>query len=363
MYNDIIDILYGFAEGIVSGTVAFFAVLILAVVYRYFTNEKFPTFFGVAIGLGFWGFTGGLLDIFEQPNFGGVLQILVVMIFVVWGVNNGDKIAIKIPKKSVDFFESLKHGKTHTTVKLPNTRLIRDMPGKPKVSEALKVQLSDREFTFPASLPDEELSNRVRRRLITDWGVGDVDLELDPEGRVLHLAIAAKKQGLSGLIPDGFFAVPIECRALPSNLGSEDFVKIFLENGEVIEKIAVKGLDKDQRVITVVANEALLAKIIGTKASLVLALPSTIQIHQLVSVEHRSGIIEAFDSQKIVSYLKKVGIQEVTAVEIARKVQVRISKLDPPVSTRLIKAVIIRQLENDNPSAAEKLKSRRLWRF
>ena len=105
MYEVIIDALYGLAKGLISGTVAFFAVLMLSVMYRYFTNEKFPSFFGIAIGLGFWGFTGGLLDIFEQPNFGGVLQILVVMIFVVWGVNTGDKIAVKIPKKRVDFFE------------------------------------------------------------------------------------------------------------------------------------------------------------------------------------------------------------------------------------------------------------------
>ena len=257
----------------------------------------------------------------------------------------------------------ISHGKKHTTVKLPNARLIREMPGKPIVSEGLKAELSDREFSFPAGLSVEELSNRVKRRLITDWGVGDVELELDPEGKVLHVAIAAKEQGLSGKIPDGFFAAPIECRALPSNLGPEDFVKIFLENGELIEKVRVKGLDKDQRVITILADTALLSKIADSKASLVLALPSTMQIHQLVSVEHRSGIIEAFDSQKIVSYLKKVGVQEVAAVEIARKVQVRISKLDPPVSTSLIKAVIIRQLEKDNPEAAEKLKSRRLWRF
>lgn len=363
MYEVITNALYGLAKGLMSGVVAFFAVMMLAIVYRYFTNEKFPTFLGIVIGLGFWGFTGGLLDIFEQSDFGGVLQILVVMIFVVWGVNTGDKIAVKIPKRSVDFLESIRHGKTHTTVKLPSASLIHEMSGKPKISEDLKADLSDREFTFPAGLSVEELGNRVRRRLIAEWGLGDAEFELDQEGKVLHVAIAAKEQGLSGMIPDGFFAVPIECKLLPANLGSEDFVKIFFENGEVVEKIGVKGLDKDQRVITVIANEALLSKISGSKASLVLALPSTMRINQLVSVEHRSGIVEDFESQKIVNHLKKIGVEEAVAAEIARKVQLRISKLDPPVSTRLIKAVIIRQLENDHPEAAEKLKSRRLWRF
>ena len=363
MYEVIIEALYGLAQGLMSGVVAFFAVLMLAIVYRYFTNEKFPTFLGIAIGLGFWGFTGGVLDILEQPNFGGVFQILVVMIFVVWGVNTGDKIAAKIPKKSVDFLESIRLGKAHTTVKLPNASLIHDMTGKPKVPDSLKAELSDREFTFPAELPIEEINNRVRRRLITDWGIGDAELELDQEGKVLHVSIAAKEQGLSGMIPDGMFAVPIECRAIPSNLASGDFVKILFENGEVIEKIEVKGLDKDQRVITIVADMDLISKIASSKASLVLALPSTMQIHQLMSVEHRSGTIDAFDNRKIVNSLKRVGVQEDAAVKIVRKVQDRISKLDPPVSTRLIKAVIVRQLEKDNPAAAEKLKSRRFWRF
>ncbi len=132
---------------------------------------------------------------------------------------------------------------------------------------------------------------------------------------------------------------------------------------EVIESIEVKGVDRDQRVITVVADRSLLSKISGSKASLVLALPSKIQIPHLISVEHRSGLIEPFDNKKIVSSLKKAGVQEDLAVEIARQVEDRISKLDPPVSTRIIKAVIIRQLEKANQGVAEKLKSRKLWRF
>jgi hypothetical protein len=70
-------------------------------VYRYFTNEKFPTFLGIAFGLGFWGFTGGLLDIFEDPKFGTAMEIIALTIFVVWGVNSGDKSAREIVKVAV----------------------------------------------------------------------------------------------------------------------------------------------------------------------------------------------------------------------------------------------------------------------
>jgi hypothetical protein len=357
------DLFYGLVRGLSSGVVAFFAVLMLAVLYRFLTNEKFPVILGLALGLGLLGFTGGLLDIFEQPSFGGAVHILTIMVFVVWGITNGDKIAGKFPKKPKEFLGSIRSGKQYTVVKLPNAHLIHSMTGKPQVSDSLKVELADREFVFSANLPIEELSNRVIRRLMTDWGIGEVDLELDQEGRVLHLAIAATEQGLSDIIPQGFFAVPIECRLIPSNLASGDIVEIRFENGEVIDKIEVKGVNSDQRMITVVADKDLLSKITGSKATLVLALPSKIQIPQLMSVEHRSGLIESFNDQEIVNSLKRAGVKEDLAVEIARQVWDRISKLDPPVSTRVIKAVVIRQLEKASPEAAEKLKSRRRWRF
>jgi hypothetical protein len=35
--------------------------------------------------------------------------------------------------------------------------------------------------------------------------------------------------------------------------------------------------------------------------------------------------------------------------------------MDPPVSTRLIKAAVIEELEKENPAAAKKLKDRKLW--
>ncbi len=231
MIELLMDLFHGLARGLMSGIMAFFAVLMLAVFYRYLTNEKFPVILGLAFGLGLWGFTGGLLDIFEQPSFGGVLHILTVMVFVVWGINNGDKIAKKIPKKSIGFLGSIRSGKPYTLVKLPDAHLIRNMTGKPQVSDSLKAELADREFIFSVNLPIEELSNRVTKRLITDWGIGEVNLELDQEGIVLHLAIAAKEQGLSDIIPNGFFAVPIECRIIPSNLHSGDFVEINFENG------------------------------------------------------------------------------------------------------------------------------------
>ena len=96
----IIESLYGFLRGLIFGTVGFFTVMLLSIVYRYFTNERLSSFIGILFGLGFLGFSGGLLAILDQPTLGGAMEIVAVSIFIVWGVNTGDKIAEKIPKKS-----------------------------------------------------------------------------------------------------------------------------------------------------------------------------------------------------------------------------------------------------------------------
>jgi hypothetical protein len=359
----VVESLSGLLRGIMFGTVGFFTVMLLSMVYRYFTNERLSSFLGILFGLGFFGFSGGLLAIFDNPTVGGAIEVVTISIFTVWGVNTGDKIAEKMPKKSPGaILDGIRGGKpAYTTVKLPNSRLINDMVGKPRVPDSLKAELSEREFTLPADLPMEDLTNRVKRRLITDWGVGDVELELNQEGKVIHLAISAKERGLSAAIPKGSVAIPIECRVIPSNLASGDFVKIFLENSKAIERIEVKGVNEAHKVITIVADLGLLERIRGNKASLVVALPAATTTHPTISVEQKSGEIEEFKLQRIINSLKKVGVTDELASAIVLKVQAKLCKMDPPISTKLIKAAVIEELEKENPEAAKKLRARKLW--
>ena len=62
--------------------------------------------------------------------------------------------------------------KKYTKIKLPNARLIYDISGKSRVPEEIKNNLSEREMIFPSDLPAEAIERRLKRRLITDWGVG-----------------------------------------------------------------------------------------------------------------------------------------------------------------------------------------------
>jgi hypothetical protein len=281
----------------------------------------------------------------------------------VWGVNTGDKMAEKMPKKSASaILDGIRGGKTtYTTVKLPNARLIYDMASKPRVPDSLKAELSEREFTLPADLPMEDIINRVKRRLITDWGIGELELELDQDTRVIHFAISAKERGLSAVIPEGSVAIPIECRVIPSNLAPGDSVKIFLENNEIIEIIEVKGVNEEKGVITIVADLSLLETIRGNKASLVVALPSILSTYPCISVEQKSGEIEEFKLQKISNSLKKVGVTDELAKKIVAKVQAKLSKMDPPISTKSIKAAVVEELEKEKPKAAKKLRNRKFW--
>ena len=358
----VVESVSGLVTGLVYGASAFFLVMVLSLVYRYFTDEKLSSFIGIVFGLGFLGFSGGLLAILEQPTIGGVIQVVAIAIFIVWGLNMGDKIATKIPKKNpTSILGGIRGTKTdYKTIKMPNSRLIHDIVAKPRVPDELKKELSEREFTLPSDLPTEELTNRVKRRLITDWGIGDAEIELNQEGKVIHLAISAKERGISVTIPKGSIAIPIECKVIPSNLVSGDVVKIFFDNNEVIDKIEVKGVDEEHRVLTIIIDANTLETIRGKKSSLVVALPSEMPMHQEISVEQTSGEIEDFKFQRMVISLKRVGVTDETAKKVVMNVQAKLSKMDPPISTRIVKVAVVEELEKIDPEASKKLKKHKL---
>ena len=363
MINLLLDPLSGLLDGLISGTIAFFVVLMLSFFYRFFTNEKIPVFVGIAFGLGFWGFTGGLLDVFQQPTFGGVIRILTVVIFIVWGVSTGDKISAKIPKKATDLLKGLRHGNTKfKTIKLPNERLIFDIVSKPKVPPPLKAELSEREFTFPADLPREALLKRIKRRLITDWGLGDAEIELTQDDKIMHLSVSAKEEGLSVILPADKIALPIECEVIPSNLAIGDFVTIFLENKYVIERIEVQGIDENHKIITIFTDLSVLDNVRDNKAKLVIGLPIRVPKPYELSVESESGSIEDFKSEKILNSLIALRVDNKMAKDVINRVQYRLSKLDPPVSKLTIKKVLIAELKKENSEAAKILKKRKIWK-
>lgn len=357
MYELFIELLLGILRGIIYGGIAALPIIFLSLIFRYFTNEKLPSFIGIILGLGILGVSGGLLAVLEQTTVEGIAQIIVASIIIVWSVGAGDKMAEKIPKVREPFFHALKGKKSkYVTIKLPNKHLIYDISGKPKVLDELKSELSEREFIFPSDLSIEEISSRIRRRLVSDWGVGDVELEIDETGKIVYLAVSAKESGLSETIPKGKLAVPVKCNIIPSGLSSNDIVRIYLKDKEVIDQVEVRGVNKEDKIVTVIVDPGSFEKIMEKEAQLIVALPSTKRKIVPIAVKKRSGTLEEFNNEKIFNSLIKAGANEDSAKEIAEKVKVKVAKLTTPIETEKVREFVIEELEKVDPEIAKKFK-------
>ncbi|MCP8311050.1 MAG: hypothetical protein L6N94_06095, partial [Candidatus Methylarchaceae archaeon HK01M] len=193
------EIFTGLFLGILYGGMSSLVVMLISIAFRYFTDEQFSSIMGIIIGLGIVGISGGLLAILDQPTIGGVVQILTASLIIALGVKYGDRMAVKMPKQGISLYKMFSRAKRkgRIIVKMPSENLIRNIAGKPRVMDRLKKELSGKEFVFPFDLPIEELVKRVRRQLMTDWGLGDVEVELNEEGEVTYLAVADREQTIS----------------------------------------------------------------------------------------------------------------------------------------------------------------------
>ena len=257
--------------------------------------------------------------------------------------------------------KGLRYGYGNTkfkTIKLPNERLIFDIASKPKVPLPLKSELSEREFTLPADLPREAILKRIKRRLITDWGLGDAEIELAQDGKIIHLSVSAKEEGLSVILPADQIALPIKCEVIPSNLAIGDFVTIFLENKHVIERVEVQGIDENHSTLTIFTDLSVLDNIGDNKAKLVIILPIRVPKPPELTVECESGSIEDFNTEKILNSLIEIGVDNKIANDIVKRVKNKLCKIDPPVSKLRIKKVVIAELEKENPEVAKILKKK-----
>jgi len=351
-------ILSGF-RGLIYGIFASFFIIFLSMSYRYFTNENFPSFLGMILGLGIFGISGGLTAILNEPTIEGAIEIIIASIVIGWGVHSGNKLAEKIPKKSIQFQKIFKTKNSHyTRIQLPNQRMIFNISGKSRVPQEIKSQLSEREMLFPSDLPPKELERRLRRRLITDWGVGEVEAEFDYNGKITHLAISAKAHGLSEGLPKGFVAVPIKCEILPSGLALGDIVRLYLKNKKIIDAVEIKGVNRKEKQVTVVLKQDEIEKVQNQLVSLVVVLPYTPKIESML-VKGKSGAIKEFDVQRLTCDVKNVGVDEKSAQNIAGLVKTKLMKSAIPISTKKIEDTVVDELGKKSTKSAKKFKKRK----
>jgi CBS domain-containing protein len=266
------DIISGILSGLVYALMSSVFVIFLSMIFKYFTNETFPWFISTAIGLGIVGISGGLLAILDEPTPLSMTRILVATLVLVWATNQGDKLATLLPKKKMHL--GMINRQNHLAFKVPDERDIVDIPGKPRVGLAVKKELAGKEFLLPADIPKEDIVNRLRRRLLADWGLGDAELELDQQGRFAFFAISAREQGLSGDLKEDSVAVPMTCHAIPIGLASGDIVMAYSGNDVLLESAEVKGVNEANKTVTVIVGKEDLQKCIGKEVTQIIVLPA-----------------------------------------------------------------------------------------
>ena len=265
----------GIFLGLVLGAGYSIPVLLLSLVYRYIANERLPILMAVVLGVGLMGFAGGLSALADPRSLTTTqaTQVAVGGFIIVWIVNLSDRLLTRMPRRGRLFGLIGKGRSEYKTIKLPDAQSMRDLIGKAKVPEQLKRDLAGMEFLLPSDLPIDELVARLKRRIITDWGVGDVELELDAQGTITYFALAGREQGISASVKEGSVAIPLRFDRVPAGLGPGDLIMVYLKNGEIIDSTEVIGIDTSQKILTILAGQRSIEKLKDQEATLVIGLP------------------------------------------------------------------------------------------
>ncbi len=268
------EVIAGTISGLAYALTSAILIIFLSMIFKYFTNETFPWLVSIIIGLGIVGIGDGLLGILNEPTPLSVTRIIVASLILVWATHEGDKLATLLPKKKIRLTSPLKFTgrQNYVALKVPDERDISDIPGRPRVSAVLKKELSGKEFLMPSGLHTEELVKMVRRRILSDWDLGDVELELDQHDRFAYFAISAREEGLSGDLREGFVALPIKYGEAPGGLVSGDIVAVYSGEGRLIESAEVKELNDTSKTITLVIAAEDAHSCVGKEVSQVVAL-------------------------------------------------------------------------------------------
>lgn len=119
-----------------------------------------------------------------------------------------------------------------TVVSLPtDADDVGDIDGFDPVEPSVKAAIAGTTLVFPGRLTAAELQARIAARLKEEHGVGYVDVEVDADGAVTHLALGARIAGVGATLPPGTAAVAV--RADPPFAASPgDVVQVWTTGGD-----------------------------------------------------------------------------------------------------------------------------------
>ncbi|WP_089866227.1 TrkA C-terminal domain-containing protein [Halogranum rubrum] len=233
-----VEILYGIYLGVLAGIIPALIAGGLGFVFKYFTDVTIPGFGVVVLALAIAGVNGGLLALSDEAvinaehNVAIVVAIIVVLMITLYAHAQGDKLGAALPKRltlkkitdrtlSTDVVE-LVGGRGQVRITVAGE--IADVEGYPPMPAALRTELQNGEWTFPADVPLTELETRLADRLRNDHDLAEVSVHLDERARAT-IAAAPPVGALSKRVPSGKRAVSVEA-LVPTGLARGDIVDL-----------------------------------------------------------------------------------------------------------------------------------------
>ena len=239
-----VEILLGIYLGFLTGIIPALVAWTLGFGFKYFTGVSIPGFGVVVLAVALAGVSGGLLALADPtvtqsanaPTL--VTAILVVTALSLYAHAKGDQLGANAPRKlslsklrertlSRDLADLVAGGQ----VRIDVVGDVSDMEGYPPLSDDLRTEISDAEYTFPADLRVSELEERVAERLRTEFDLGDVTVTIDERGRA-SVAAAPPFSGLSKRVPAGKRAVSVDA-LIPTGLARGDEVTLITADAQV----------------------------------------------------------------------------------------------------------------------------------
>lgn len=217
----------------------------LATVFRIYGRTKLPTGLSLLAGLGVValylnttaalgqaiGAAEGLLDL--TAVIANVVTFIVASGAAIVGAQLGDRfgqvVAAGAGSRAFDSEVNRIVTSAGRAIAVELPREIADLEGYDPEPESVKATLSGKTLLFPRRLTVAELRNRLVTRLKEDYGVGHVNLELDPDGFVSYLGIGSRAAGLGPSLPPETVATAIRADP-PFTSSSGDVVQVWSQD-------------------------------------------------------------------------------------------------------------------------------------
>jgi hypothetical protein len=240
-----VEVLYGIYLGVLTGIIPGLVAWALGFTFKYVTDVTIPGFGVVVLAVALAGVNGGLMALADPTITQGAnavtvtTAVLVVLMISLYAHSRGDAMGAQFPKRlslrqlrertlSTDVMGSLA-GREEVRIRVVGD--VADMEGYPPLSDELRAEIRDSEWTFPRDLRISELEERLADRLKTEFDLGDVAVTVDEGGRAAVVA-APPFSGLSKRVPSGKRAVSVDA-LLPTGLARNDEVTVITADAQV----------------------------------------------------------------------------------------------------------------------------------